>query len=367
VRAGQSWIGAALFAVLTMSIGACAQASTVAGHRPLATGMSLSNISCPSANVCFAVGQDQAGVPVIFKSSTGASSWSPQAIPSDIPGGYWMSLSCFSTMRCVGDIATWLTLNPSVLYTAVITTTDGGTTWKSQHFNTAASIAHVNELSCTGLATCFGVGDFAAIMRTSDFGASWTALPATGLPKPPTCSGCAASGMDAVSCPPESGTCLVVGHNTHQAFEFGRTAANGTRLVGIARLSGVHLRGYFALSCSTSRACMVFDYIGSRVLVTTDQGFHWSDRPLPPVVSHVLTARCTTVEVCTAIVQVGRSEAFRSATTYDDAVSWHIDSYPLVGATDMSCPTLNRCFTIGGDSAYWRVGMHASWVTTPVS
>lgn len=83
----------------------------------------LQGISCPSASVCIAVGQNPNQFGSIITTTDGGSSWSGQTVPTGIEQRY--GISCIPTTTCVAVGMT------STSTGAVLTTTSGGGTWTS--------------------------------------------------------------------------------------------------------------------------------------------------------------------------------------------------------------------------------------------
>jgi photosystem II stability/assembly factor-like uncharacterized protein len=163
--------------------------------------LGLSQVDCPTANVCFATSpnfaspQNPGGVD---KSVDGGSTWN-----TSYSGSNSGAISCPTANACMSISAT----GPAT----VITTTNGGSTWA-----TGTSLNDpVSGLSCPDTRPCRVVGSSTA--GTHDFGHTWS----TDLT--PDSSG----SMDAVVCA-DVFNCTAVGTNSNSVTIIGNTTTAGS-------------------------------------------------------------------------------------------------------------------------------------------
>lgn len=84
----------------------------------------MTAVSCPTAKVCYAVGNDAGnGTVTVLRTVNGGSGWEVTGVPSGV--GQLMGISCPSAQRCivVGAAA-------SASEGAVAITLDGGAHWR---------------------------------------------------------------------------------------------------------------------------------------------------------------------------------------------------------------------------------------------
>jgi photosystem II stability/assembly factor-like uncharacterized protein len=114
-------------------------------------------------------------------------------------------MSCASTSDCVAV---------SAYQTAILTTTDGGSTWNSQ--TVPSGVTYLDAVSCGSTSTCVAVGPVAglsvppAIITTNDGGLTWTSQPVPNGVGSLQGASCASAGCVAVGQNQQSGA-LVVG------------------------------------------------------------------------------------------------------------------------------------------------------------
>jgi photosystem II stability/assembly factor-like uncharacterized protein len=140
----------------------------------------LWSVSCPTASICFAVGQ----VGTILTSGDGGDSWSSQVSGST---KFLDGVSCPNATTCVvvGQDG------------VILGTKNGGTTWSSLP---TATGDWLNGISCPDLNFCLAAGRFGTVVRTVDGGQRWSA------------GGLGTHTLYDVSCS-SADSCMVVGYN----------------------------------------------------------------------------------------------------------------------------------------------------------
>ena len=181
------------------------------------TGVTLNSVSCPSRNVCWAVGNSNSGNPLLLKWNAAGSQWirattgngmlaaglpnddlggiscaddthcSASGLPGSntdivifkLSGGQWSNVTPASppkgqlnTMSCIDSNHCW-TAGQVIGPTTLVMTTSNGSTW-TQYNNLPSTNATMNGISCTSSTNCLVVGDNATIMQYN--GSTWSML-----------------------------------------------------------------------------------------------------------------------------------------------------------------------------------------------
>ena len=131
-------------------------------QNPMPQGNGLNSVSCPTAAVCFAVGD----FGTILATTNSGSTWTGQASPTTRT---LRGISCPNTTTCyaVGD-------------GGIILKTGDGTTWFQQPSGTGANL---NGISCPSSSECMTVGTGATLLITTNSGAAWLSDPPGGATK----------------------------------------------------------------------------------------------------------------------------------------------------------------------------------------
>ena len=121
----------------------------------------LDSISCPSTNVCFAVGLygtavgDYGAEGFVVTTTNGGATWTYQTLPS--PVSYLSAISCPSTSDCFAAGAE--TFDTGIVASVILTTTDGGRTWTPRGFPDQFSGMPVS-IACYSTSICYLAGKF---------------------------------------------------------------------------------------------------------------------------------------------------------------------------------------------------------------
>lgn len=147
--------------------------------------MGVQAISCPTTRVCWAAGAGPSGQPEVARSLDGGTHWQ-LLTPADWASAaysWWPnSIDCVSAATCwlAGETA------DSIQNPAVAKTTDGGRSWST--FSNLPTVTPngngdtyaLNGISCTSAGTCVAVGGInggpgpAAVISTTDGGTTWS-------------------------------------------------------------------------------------------------------------------------------------------------------------------------------------------------
>lgn len=330
---------------------------------PLPAGFSFTTaLSCPATEACAAGGTEQ-GRPVMIATLDGGHRWT--VTPLDGLGSL-VSLSCRSASQCDGLVAPTseagriLQSEPAQSPDETfVQTTDAGANWSTHPFARADRIV---TMSCPTAADCTVIGYPATdglgltrpagfVLSSSDGGATWRT---TVLP-----SGIGIDYLSALSCG-DSSNCMVL---ASAKFVTTETECVGTppHLASSSPAPGE------VTVCSVGPSTTSV----TKVLVTGDGGRTWQIRPLPGdvPVPQLDSVRCVSATTCWAAGSekvrpaVGRSTVGASVVfvgTTDAGLTWSKavvavpatapndqggDAYMSVGG--MSCPTATVCVALG--------------------
>jgi photosystem II stability/assembly factor-like uncharacterized protein len=163
----------------------------------------LVGISCPTALVCVAVG-DQTGdgfAPIILTTADGGGTWTDAVAPATVP---LLDVDCPSALVCFAS-----GFSAGMFGGTILASVNGGASWVKQISPTPFDVYGV---SCTSVTYCVAVDNGGGSLRTSTGGnPSWTYDP-TSLAE-------GVGSMNKVSCllgaglePEQSSTCFAVGY-----------------------------------------------------------------------------------------------------------------------------------------------------------
>jgi hypothetical protein len=150
----------------------------------------VTTIACLTADVCEAVGQTSGGAAFAAGSVDGGTTWTQQAIPSDVKS--LASLSCTSSEACV---AVGSTSSGAVL----VATKNSGASWTEQTL--PSTVTSLSSVSCATMRICWAVGragHTAALLRGSVAG-SWALTPVPAAVTSLSAVGCTA-GLTPTTC-----------------------------------------------------------------------------------------------------------------------------------------------------------------------
>jgi hypothetical protein len=258
--------------------------STPVRTLPLQQLQSISDISCPTVNVCEAVGVARNGTPVAVRSADGGQKWHRQALPPTIASV--KSVECPSGSRCI--LTGFTRIGGGVL----IETGDSGQQWAVRKYpGSPPGVINFTDVTCASARWCEAIAVIAEAHSVLDVllgsrtgGVGWkiqaryqqNALPAA---------------VSSLSCQ-VSGSCIAVGAASATAL---RTTSMGrnwrwTRTTSIAN-------GLESISCA-ALSCVA---VGQTLTVgSTDGGATWTNLGPLPDGDRVDAVVCTS-SVCTAV------------------------------------------------------------------
>ena len=271
-------------------------------------------LSCVSASTCALLGLDSTGAPVFLETSDGGETWSSQTAPAALA-----SASTITALNCVSaeDCTAVLTTSGAVGFS--LATSDGGQTWTRA---TLPGVLVPSGLTCTDAGHCVVTGaaspiqgDGAAAYST-DGGATWTAatLPA------------GTNGLQSVACS-GSGFCITSSPGGPSAAETVLTSSDdGATWADLSATglpstipSATDLSRSGGLSCPTTADCWISAVLPPQstsrpanlgaaqglLAQSTDAGHTWQPAQLPSTVRAVVGLACPTETTCYAMAIVG--------------------------------------------------------------
>jgi photosystem II stability/assembly factor-like uncharacterized protein len=109
----------------------------------------LWTVSCPSVSTCVAAGRDS-----LIATTDGGTTWVSETPPPSVAFGFLVDVSCASTTSCVAVASG----DPGIPGSAaIIATTDGGATWTTQTIPNG--VYSPLAVSCASPSPCTAVGE----------------------------------------------------------------------------------------------------------------------------------------------------------------------------------------------------------------
>jgi photosystem II stability/assembly factor-like uncharacterized protein len=309
--------------------------STWVSHYPQATGnfpaSSLTAISCPTALRCFT----STGTGGLFTTSDGGTTWSAVDTPEYIWGS---ELSCPSARLCYAggqgglfrwSRGSWTTV--SVRHRLI----PGGATTNNSIQGVACPSVRVCFATLNGLAAVSNDGvPSGEVVATTNAGRTWNDVaytPESGYPVGiacPSASSCFATVPN--SFVPGNATGFVLATRTG-----GRTWHGQAIPAGIGAIR--------AIACPSTSTC-VATVVGG-VLVTTDSGATWTSHPIPPGTPPIWSIACPSITSCFALTITDQGNSIIATT--DTGLRWTTESLPHNAgpARSISCPSITVCFS----------------------
>jgi hypothetical protein len=262
----------------------------------------LYSINCPALNVCYA-GTNTGGSLVIM--TTDGTNWTALSTPSGSPGGG--SVSCPNTSTC------FVTGGDSLGTQAIMYTTNSGSSWTiiptcafcsgsvtgSTEFQ-EQGISCPTTLICyaSGTATSSGVGT-AAVLSTTDGGTTWGVTTLAGSDQ-----------LLDITCT-SSTQCWLVGEPDSAApYDYPYVASTsdgsdwqvyGTPLTGYGP-GGILIGG---VACVSASSCMVTDVQVTQAYSTNNGGTGWLTYALPSGAGSLAGTSCVSSGECWLVTQGG--------------------------------------------------------------
>ncbi len=354
---GPRWLKRASVAVVVVIVATLSlSASALAATSGLFTEVelqgvvtNLADVACWHSQVCFAVGQEEAGQgrrQGVVLSSTNGTAWVGANVPA-ATGLLWVS--CLSARHCVA-------VGSGPNNQGVIVTTTNGSTWAPVAVPTGT--VSLNSISCSG-STCLAGGSVLVqdayetnVIGSSDGGTSWSNR---SLPQ-------AQSEAYAVDCV-DATDCWVAGSGAFVTHDGGSTwqamdPSNGCQTGGALCAPTYSVLDAVTFVSPLDGWVAGGDQCGGEhvtqcsgmIFRTTDGGATWT-----PWNSYALAhypfvddIACTTAVSCTAVAQTFHTT---DILTTSDGTRWQ-DSQALgVSLNAVACLSPSRCVTVGSNPA----------------
>jgi photosystem II stability/assembly factor-like uncharacterized protein len=304
--------------------------------------------SCPTTNVCYAVGTASGATPwygkfitggawgavnTFFKSTNGGNTWFPSN--SDM-----FSIACTSASTCIEVGAGGRERR----------TTDSGATW-SDVATADGNNKPLTQVTCPSASTCYAVGDRGNAMKSTDGGQSWTWLNSTdGNP------------LYGLSCPSDS-TCYATDIYAHVlktsdggaswTWQTTPVTTPGTNVPGSGGPNP--FAGLMAISCSDASTCVASGlYVvpsgqtipstDPPIVTTTDGGANWvrqTSNAGSGAYLHAISCLPGTT-TCTAVGRTGR------IVTTTDLATWTVQTSNTTSMLNsVTCLSTSFCMAVG--------------------
>lgn len=237
----------------------------------------LADVSCVAGGFCLAVKNS------VVSTSDGGATWKLMPMPSIKSGDYLAAVSCVTSTVC------WT----ASFYGLVFKTTDGGRSWVQE--SVPAGVTQITALYCLDLDHCWAAAVDApdTVIRTVDGGATWVTsnLPREGSEALgiacPTVTVCWASG--AVQVPNQSGQLEVEG------VIFG--SSDGGANWSVAQIySSEYGSVLIGMSCANPDDCAAagnLDGSNGLLVTTTDGGTQWTKVAIPDTIPTLDSVSCS--------------------------------------------------------------------------
>ncbi len=322
--------------------------SVAASYAPVP--MEVRDVSCPTAQLCVAVGATTSGTGLVLRSTDGARHWATEPVPYGT--GLLNGVACPTPTRCEAVVYSAAGLGDQILGSS-----NGGISWHDQYVDPTADLADLESVRCVDADHCVATGSGSAgeatLLATSDGGANWHSISPFG----PN-DGMGIEGADCTS----PTTCLAVGW-----------AGQGLSTVGVLAITtngGItwsappipaNLAIVWSIDCASASDCVALAQLtgtayqqgGDTVLTTTDGGATWASNPLPAS-WQLLFVACPSANTCyaTGWRNLTAGPTALLATSGDGGRTWGAVPLPgaAVTANGLSCTSTTSC-TLGAETA----------------
>lgn len=331
----------------------------------------LMDATCPTANLCLAIGDFPVYGPVksirdifngssyysmLYRSTDGGVTWTPLPVPGGTldnpydPTAASVAISCGTPTFCVLEYFGIMTDFPMDQFDV---STDGGLTWTLQkdsdvYLNADTPTAGMTSLTCRANDTCLGVVDGQVASSTSG-AASWVVHPSP-------------RDVDALSCP-STGACFVLESTAvgrAHTLVVARAMNLGGTLTPVLRVHSSAWIGSPALSCATAADCTVLvpNETDPLLASTIDGGHVWTTHYAPEAPgTRVEALDCPSARDCAVLAtDPSYPSSIDSYSTTNGGEEW---SYATVwelgfpGATaSLSCVATRCTATLGTRSVF---------------
>ncbi len=353
----------------TDSAGATSRAwSIVDSPNPSgSTTAELSGVACPLTTSCFAVGNfssDPGGTDLQATAAWWNGSWSLMSVPTPVnaTGTVLTDVSCPGAASCfaVGNRSTTSALNTLVEHW-------NGTSWdiEASPRPSTATAAVLSDVSCPDLQSCFAVGyhdeDFGARALTERFdGTKWALVRSA---RPADASDVV---LDAVSCQNRK-SCYAVGYySSDVAVKTLVERWNGRRWAVMTSRNPAHadFSVLSGISCPSSTTCVAVGYrstaAGDAPLAERWDGKAWhlmtTPQPAHSSFGVLNDVSCRGRAACIAVGDYSSGSTTWTLADHWDGKAWRLMTVPSPAEATVSvlagvsCPGVATCVAIGSDT-----------------
>ena len=270
----------------------------------------ITALSCVTTSVCWASGYSSNGGPGVAESTDGGLHWSDRTPSTWASDAHWSpnSIDCVSATTC------WMAGSSLFGYTpSVVSTTDGGADWTvfgnlpqfppDSNGYVLQAISCVTAVSCVAVGGQYGGSSMAAVISTTDGGTTWALSASPALNRVQQLIG--------LSCLPGRAGNVV-------CYAGGATFADKQGMVKsvalISRTGGASWRrvevlpdnGWLSsVSCATTRNCWAAGAGSANALTgTANRGASWST-VTSDTTNEVGSVSCLSVSTCVAVTDNG--------------------------------------------------------------
>ncbi len=272
----------------------------------------------------------------VLTTTNGGVTWKKRSVPANV--GEFSRISCGSSTFCVA-VADKGPIGPHVSY-GFLVTSNGGGSWKMV---AAPGNRGAQDVSCPGGTTCFATsfnGSNGAIDKTTDGGRSWTSKVTT------------ASSLTAISCWSTS-HCVAIA-DAGSAFMYTTNGGSSWHVVtapGSAEVS--------AIACGSQSACFAAGTISDTfvALATTNGGKSWRSQALPSGLVLVGGIACASATRCVVAGSNAKNPLIMATT--NGGSKWARQSEPAgSGAlSEVWCSVKSYCIAVGHYAKYNSKGV----------
>jgi hypothetical protein len=319
-------------------------------------GSSLSSVTCPTAQACFAIGVDQTYIPEFVAQRWNGATW--QSVPIQTPAGFTgngpSDLACPSRAIC---FAVGSTGSP---YKTPLMERWNGTSWSIITAPKApkGTDAWLTDVSCPTATFCLAIGNYNDQSSIAPFAARWNGAgwSAVSIPRPKFTY----RTLDALSCTSRS-NCFAVGRYMSEDRTFVERW-NGTSwsVVKSPAPAGSHEPRLLDVSCPTTTMCVA---VGAHTLSNgTPHAFaeRWDGAKWSLLTTHAPAGSrsavlgrvsCASRVDCFAVGYVEGSAQGGSWIQHFDGAKWNAVGHQRVtsgGFAGVFCVARSMCLAVGG-------------------
>lgn len=331
-------------------------------------GVSLTDVSCPTAVDCEGVGVASTRRPWFALSTDGGSTWTPQSTVGAPSVRSWggvvgfddapVQVQCPTTTSC-------LVLDG----TAAVRSSDGGSTWTTTKPSSLHGLSDWPKLSCASDGRCLAEFAGGVLAATDDLGATWRPVS-----RPPT-----NFDVGSIDCTPTR--CLALGESNRIPGEgfLGFNFDSVTQVLSVGRDSlqvWSTLDGGAVITstdCTSATRCVVVGDLetpwGPRaaVLDTGAGSVRWQLVTALGPASEMTAIDCPTASTCVATAATGTAtQSDRAALLRSDDGGRRWQIVDLLGTRDvtggqLACALPASCAAIAGAAIAWTNDGGATW------